>query len=196
MARPLEFDRQLALSQALGLFWERGYTNTSIHDLLNTLGIKRGSLYAAFGDKRSLFFEVLDLYEQQIWENLKLHGCLDFSCPNPVERIHRFFNAAVVELAAEQKTNGCLFVNVVVEVANIDNNLRDSVQTRLLKIEQVFCNLLQQAISLGQISASKDPGVLASYVMNTIYGMRIRGKGDPYRLGGDNVVRTALSVLN
>ena len=54
---PSEFDRDAALEQAMVLFWERGSEETSIGDLTRAMGIGAPSLYAAFGDKRSLFEE-------------------------------------------------------------------------------------------------------------------------------------------
>ena len=39
----------------MNLFWEKGYGDTSIQDLVNHLGINRGSLYATYGGKRELF---------------------------------------------------------------------------------------------------------------------------------------------
>jgi AcrR family transcriptional regulator len=60
--RPRSFDRDAALRQAMLAFWERGYEATSIADLTRAMGIGAPSLYAAFGDKRALFDEVVEAY--------------------------------------------------------------------------------------------------------------------------------------
>ncbi|MFD6986988.1 TetR/AcrR family transcriptional regulator, partial [Streptomyces sp. NPDC059956] len=60
--RPRSFDRGAALDKAMFAFWERGYEATSISDLTASLGISAPSLYAAFGDKRKLFDEVVVVY--------------------------------------------------------------------------------------------------------------------------------------
>src|SRR5687768_10424816 len=65
MGRPRSFDRDVALEQAMRLFWEKGYDETSIGDLTRVMGIAAPSLYAAFGDKRALFEEAVELYESQ-----------------------------------------------------------------------------------------------------------------------------------
>ena len=62
MPRPREFDRDEVLDRAVEVFWMRGYDRTSVQDLVNSMGIQRGSLYATFGDKHHLFLEALDRY--------------------------------------------------------------------------------------------------------------------------------------
>ena len=61
--RPRGFDRDIALTQAMDVFWRRGYQDTSIADLTERLGINSPSLYAAFGSKSALFREVAERYE-------------------------------------------------------------------------------------------------------------------------------------
>src|SRR5260221_9887380 len=62
--RPLSFDRETALAQALRLFWAQGYEGTSVADLTEAMGITPPSLYAAFGSKAELYREVLGMYRQ------------------------------------------------------------------------------------------------------------------------------------
>src|SRR5271155_839499 len=60
MGRPREFDTDAALEKAMRLFWTKSYEGTSVADLTEALGISRPSLYAAFGDKQSLFRAALE----------------------------------------------------------------------------------------------------------------------------------------
>src|SRR5216684_4462569 len=60
--RPREFDADEALERALELFWRQGYEGTSLGELTAAMGINRPSLYAAFGNKESLFRKALDRY--------------------------------------------------------------------------------------------------------------------------------------
>ena len=65
MGRPKEFDEHEALMKAMRLFWVHGYKATSIQDLVDGMGIGRGSLYGTFGGKRSLFMRALRHYDQE-----------------------------------------------------------------------------------------------------------------------------------
>src|SRR5258708_37794330 len=64
MARPREFDRDAALKRAMSVFWAKGYAGTSTDDLLEAMSIGRQSMYGAFGDKRTLYVEALERYQQ------------------------------------------------------------------------------------------------------------------------------------
>lgn len=65
MARTREFDEQAVLEKARDLFWERGYTATSIRDLEEHLGISRSSIYLFFGGKRELYDRTLAMYRKE-----------------------------------------------------------------------------------------------------------------------------------
>src|SRR3977135_4632339 len=60
--RHRSFDTEAAVERAMGVFGSRGYHATALPDLLRATKLSRGSLYAAFGDKHSLFLRALDRY--------------------------------------------------------------------------------------------------------------------------------------
>src|SRR5882672_12798887 len=65
MARPKEFDRDVAVARAMSVFWSKGYAATSTDDLLKAMKIGRQSMYDTFGDKRRLYVEALERYQQE-----------------------------------------------------------------------------------------------------------------------------------
>jgi AcrR family transcriptional regulator len=60
--RPIGFDKEAALEAAMLLFWERGYEGTSMADLTQAMGLSPSSIYAAFGDKHTLFSLAVQRY--------------------------------------------------------------------------------------------------------------------------------------
>lgn len=63
MGRPREFDEAEAIDRATDVFWQFGYQDASLPDLLEGMGLTRGSLYKAFKDKKNLYLLVLAHYE-------------------------------------------------------------------------------------------------------------------------------------
>ena len=62
IGRPREFDEDEALAKILDVFWAKGFEGTSMSDLETATGLRKGSLYAAFGDKRAMYLKALALY--------------------------------------------------------------------------------------------------------------------------------------
>src|SRR4030095_15791507 len=79
MARPAEFDRTEVLDRATRLFWERGFSGTSITDLEEAMAIGRTSIYAAFGAKEDLFMAAIDHYDATY--SVKLRNALTSGLP-------------------------------------------------------------------------------------------------------------------
>lgn len=66
MARPREFDAEEAMEKAMTLFWDRGYEEASLAELLAAMEITKGSFYKAFQDKQSIYLAALDLYNDRV----------------------------------------------------------------------------------------------------------------------------------
>src|SRR5260370_41860135 len=64
VGRPRAFDVEKALHRAMEVFWRKGYLGTSLSDLTDAIGVNRPSLYAAFGNKESLFHKARDHYAE------------------------------------------------------------------------------------------------------------------------------------
>ncbi len=59
--RPIQYDRATAIEAATRLFFEKGFRDTSVQDVVAATGMQTGSVYAAFGSKLELFLECLDV---------------------------------------------------------------------------------------------------------------------------------------
>lgn len=70
--RPRQFVIEDALDRAVEVFWRKGYEASSLDDLTTAMGINRPSLYAAFGDKATLFARCIDRYGDTITAPLLL----------------------------------------------------------------------------------------------------------------------------
>ncbi|MEU9867612.1 TetR/AcrR family transcriptional regulator [Actinomadura sp. NPDC048021] len=170
--RPRAFDRDAALTAATRLFWERGYEATSVGELTEAMGIRPGSLYAAFGDKKSLFEEVVHSYGRSP-AGAFMGVALDEE-PTAYGAFARILREAAANYADPSHPAGCLTIsaatNVTPQDAEVAAFLRDLRNRNL----EVFRSRLQAARQAGELPAATDPGALASYFAAVIQGMSQR----------------------
>ncbi len=192
MPRTIEFNRDEALLKAMMLFTEKGYAACSVQNLLDSMGLNRGSLYATFGDKRQLYLEALDLYERLFVAELEKFLLTGDS---PVQNIHAFFDIAFLGLVDEQLRAGCFFVNTIVEMTDIDPELVEKAGLKLGRLEKAIEKALVRARELGELSRDKDPEVLSRFLACTIKGLRVTCKETQDREYISSTINTALTVL-
>lgn len=192
MSRTIDFDRQEVLLKAMMLFNEKGFAACSIQNLLDAMGLNRGSLYASFGDKRSLYMEALDLYEQlavDIFEAFLASG------DSPIGNIRMFFDMAFLGLTEEQLRAGCFFVNTIVEMTDIDQELVDAAGSKLGRLEAALEYTLKRAQQMGELGKDRDPVEIAWFLGSTIKGLRITCKQTQDKEVIGSIIKTALKAI-
>jgi TetR/AcrR family transcriptional regulator, copper-responsive repressor len=189
IGRPRAFDREEALQRAIDVFWERGYDATSVALLSQAMGISTPSLYSAFGDKRTLFFETLDRY-------LHTFGaftvCALTEEPAAHGAITRLLHEAVVAYTRPDHPRGCLLItaatNCTPQSDDIKAQLRDLRTAGVNALEQKFA----AAIGTGELPADTDPGALAAFYSAVIQGMSAKARDGATRDELDNIAAIAL----
>lgn len=192
MGRPYEFDREQTLSKAMEVFWEKGYKATSIQDLVDHMGIKRGSIYNTFGDKHSLFIAAVDYYAEEITS--KMIRVLEED-GSPIENIRLFFET-IVNTPSDRKTRGCLISNTVVELAPHDKKVADTVRTVLERIQTAFLNCLDKAVERGELPKDTNTKVLSQFLATSTHGLIVTGKSALNPKEVKDVVDVILSTLH
>src|SRR5580698_10311333 len=103
--RPKNFDRSVALQQAMKLFWERGYEGATFDDLTAAMGISASSFYNAFGSKEHLYQEATEAYMEAAgqWFAGELNADTDTKTA-----FHRLLSAAAREFTRIDLPTGCM----------------------------------------------------------------------------------------
>ncbi|NDU77600.1 TetR family transcriptional regulator, partial [Actinomadura sp. DSM 109109] len=170
--RPRAFDRDVALTAATRLFWERGYEATSVGELTEVMGIRPGSLYAAFGDKKGLFKEVVSSYGRSPVGAFMAVALKEE--PTAYGAFARILREAAVVYTDPSHPAGCLTIsaatNVTPQDAEVAAFLRDLRNRNL----EVFHARLQEAQRTGELPPTANPRALAAYFAAVIQGMSQR----------------------
>jgi len=170
IARSKAFDRKKALSQALWLFWRKGYAATSIEDLTETLHLSRSSLYNTFGDKRTLFLEALKYYSERVISDIEQTIT---KSPSPITGIQAIFDGLIDGIGQERGSLGCFMVNSVTELVPYDPDVTKLAIEYADSMQQLLEAVLEEANTQNLVTEKRTSEQLAAYVYNTIQGMRV-----------------------
>lgn len=192
MARPKNFNEQEVLDKAVDIFWCRGYEATSVQDLVTGLGINRFSLYETFGDKHQLFLRALKEYGQRA----QLSRCALLRQQRPAsELVRELLESTVRDTLADGKACGCFMVNSTAELAPHDPEVAQLVAANQQHFEQEITAVLTRGQAEGDIAKAHSPQVLASFLFNTISGLKVSGKSGAEAPALHGVATVALSAL-
>lgn len=142
MARLREFDTDEVMAAVINAFWERGYEATSLADLMEVTGLQKGSIYKAFGDKRSLFLKALQSYLDRNYTLMRQA----LGNPDPERAISAWFHLLSGASAAPDANKGCFAVNSLLELAPHDPDVNQMLESQYARVGQ----LLETAIAKGQ----------------------------------------------
>jgi AcrR family transcriptional regulator len=160
-------------------FWEcGGYDRTSISQLTDAMGISSPSLYAAFGSKRELYDEAVELYAQRPGTPLTLA----LTAATAYDFATCLLDAAILDCTKKGQPKGCL--------VNMDPLLVD----RRDNGRAVIAKRLAQAIDEGDLPTSADPEVLAEYLIIVINGLSTRARDGTTRRELRAVAATAMAA--
>jgi AcrR family transcriptional regulator len=191
--RPRAYDADTAIAQAMGAFWQFGYSATSLDQLSDATDMNRPSLYAAFGDKRALYLQTLDRYAERSKETIA--KALDPQL-SLAEGLQRFYDYALASyLPSGDPARGCYLIGTAVTEALGDEEVRNRLAAALREFEQMVAARIQQAHDDGEIDAAADPQALAMIALAVLYSLAIRSRAGESRAVLRSVVATAIDLI-
>ncbi|WP_146402818.1 TetR/AcrR family transcriptional regulator [Pseudobythopirellula maris] len=190
--RPRQFDKDEALEAAMRVFWDRGFHGATCGELLSEMGINAGSMYAAFGDKESLFAQAMRLYVDEVTTRT---GDILSKPGSPLQNV-RDLVGVWRQKFTEPGNRGCLICLALVngegadcEAVCIARSARDSLTKRL---EQCF----REAGEQGELPEGLDPLGAALFFANMLQGLSVMARNGAKPRDLRAVVDTSLRLLD
>ena len=188
--RPREFCVDHALAQALKVFWTKGYEGASLTDLTEAMGITRPSLYAAFGNKESLFRKALDLYEREKMAYINEA----MAKPTAREIAETMLRGALENVAGEGEPHGCLRVIASVACGPAAESIHQEIVQRTDIFKQTIVERFERAKREGDLPAHIDALGLTGVLVAWLQGISIQANQGIERKDLERLIDTALTL--
>lgn len=188
--RPREFCMDEALAAALQVFWRRGYEGASMAELTEAMGITKPSLYAAFGNKESLFHKALDLYERE--KLAYMRAALE--APTARGVAERLLRGALEMQASTSDPKGCLAVISSVACATEAASIRAEIVARRASSHAALVRRFERAREEGDLPDGVEPEGLARLLTAILQGLALQSGSGASAAELDQLMATSMQV--
>jgi TetR/AcrR family transcriptional repressor of nem operon len=192
MPRKKLFNEEEVLQKAMILFWEKGYHNTSMQDLVDRLEINRASLYDTYGGKKKIFISALEEYLRNGRE--KMEQTIETN-PGAEKTFRQLLETIIEHDHNDMSHKGCLVANSTTELITDHPDINEIITNYNKYIEESFYKILLQGVQAGEIDENKDLKSVAHLMNLVVTGLRVLGKTKPEKEETLAVVNVVLSLL-
>jgi AcrR family transcriptional regulator len=191
MGRPRTFDCDIALDQAMEVFWRHGYEGATIAQLTDAMGINPPSLYAAFGSKEGLLKAALDRYTERraAWMDEVL------SAPTARDVAERMLTGVADKQTDPANPPGCLLVQGGIACGTGSASVPFELAARRAQTEDQLRDRFARARDEGDLKPSADPAALARYISAVTVGMGVMASSGADRDALREVAAVAIKAI-
>ncbi|SDQ71753.1 transcriptional regulator, TetR family [Chryseobacterium soldanellicola] len=190
--RPNIYDNSELIQKAQDIFWKKGYTATSLNDLLTITGAGSGSFYNTFkGGKKQVFKEAIN---QRRLAFAEFKQELEKS-DSPIDLIKDFFRSIALESETSHQ-KGCIIANTVVEMAYIDNELENEAIQILKEVEEMYTKAIQKAQKKGDLKNQIEAPNLGKYLITFWCGLNTLRRMYPDKKILSQQIEMQLAILS
>ena len=177
MARA-QFDRNEVIEKSINLFWQNGFSASSMKQVVKATDLKPGSIYLAFGNKEGLFREALESYART--RAAQMHSVLD-TAPTVGDGICKILEG-IIEESTRVDYCSCFLIKTRLELAAEGNDLYKYASAKLSEVEALIESYLKKEFNQ-KVSRRR-----AVSIMLHIFGVRVYG----YKQGSADRMREGL----
>ncbi|KAM3098397.1 TetR family transcriptional regulator C-terminal domain-containing protein [Phormidesmis sp. 146-12] len=168
-------DTKLALIKAgRRIVVEKGYNHTGIQEILQAVGVPKGSFYHFFSSKEEFGLAIID-DDSQMHDRIVEQYLGDISL-SPLNRLKQYFTFKLEEFETLQYREGCLFGNLSQEMADQNETFRVRLQEAIDRWRDQFAACIQAAQDAGEVSKKQQAKDLAEFCLNSWEGALLQMK--------------------
>ncbi len=161
-----EITRARLVRDAIELINQKGFDRTTINDIIQFTGVKKGNLYFHFSSKHTLGMAILDEIKSEtakfIAEGLK--GA------TPLKKIDNYLNAVFLKHQKMKFIGGCLVGNTALEMGDSDPEFAAVITTIFSDWKRALAQIISQAQLAGELAVELNPEIMANHIIAVIEG--------------------------
>jgi AcrR family transcriptional regulator len=131
--------RQDVVDTASRLFYKQGYANTGINQIIAESGVVKSSLYTSFRSKEDILMVYLETSGAATDEALKIAS---EKFEDPKDKVLAVFDY-LVELVQQKEYYGCNFLNIISEIPQDAERVRNQIRKQKNGVRNLFANILR-----------------------------------------------------
>ncbi len=162
-----ELTRQKIVEQAAHIFNRRGYDGSSLSQLMEATGLKKGGIYRHFSSKEELAVEAFNYSWDVAWRARMDH--VDEKSTG-IARLKQTIANFVEYRPSRSVPGGCPILNTAVDSDDGNRLLRARVLKALKSWVGHLQSIVEQAVKTGEIRADADPQAVATIIVAALEG--------------------------
>ena len=188
--RPRQFDPAEVLTKARDTFWAAGYQATSLDRLSEATGLKRPSLYGAFGDKQALYLALLQTYRETSLATVRRLLNEATTLREGLSAIY----AAALDLYLPN-AQGCFVLNTAPSEAETDEAVRGELNQITQDLDAAFSARIARARAEGEIDGAIDPDQRGRLAMAMLHSLSVRARAGEPRAALEALAQSGVDLL-
>ena len=162
-----ETTRNYVIQKAIDVMKVKGYHNTSMNDIIEATGVKKGNLYFHFSSKDELF---MDMIKKSHEDYLCFLNKSKERGNTPLEKLDSVLEAVYRFHRKNKFIGGCIFGNTALEMADLNSDIGDFINSVFKTWVELMEELIAKAQQDGSLAISLSPKVLAKHIVATLEG--------------------------
>ena len=190
--RPRQFDEDKVLQAAELVFWHKGFSETSLDDLADAMGMNRPSIYRAFGDKEAIYRKVLMKYSD------KMEAAFDDTMQSDEDirkRLAAFYNGALDVYTAGAQAKGCMVMSTAIVAATNHSGIQLDLLTVIRGLDKKLTERFKEAMESGQIASSVDAENRAAIAQSLLHSLSLRSRAGETRSQLIRMIESGVEII-
>ncbi len=166
--------RTKLLQTGLRLFAENGYNGTGIKEIVDEVGVPKGSFYNYFKSKEDFSVEIIQFYSDSL--SVLWDGFLASGPSEPLGALRHSFEMVISHHEQSRVRTGCLIGNLAAEISEASELCREKMHHATIAWKKRLSGYVRQGQAMGSIRNDISTEDLTDFIWNAWEGALLNMK--------------------